>query len=249
MAVRSEVLIREIKNLIDVCTSVPLENSEIYEYPLGLISDILQRNNLLKSTHEDVITALGPLLEKNNPSPAICDFFSQHCRDYPRSKVVIEMFTPVVQRILKHNTDFGRYQRMRQFIQDYLMAVISQNAGLLTVQKFIAKMHTNLIQCPFPRVLHNFVSVCLAGIHTFFEQRRKYASKAKSIVTGLAYNVMDLSSSENSLKSSVNDEQLVCYVTMLHTMSTYEDWRLTLGPLLQPVPFPDEALTYPIFKE
>jgi len=33
-------------------------------------------------------------------------FFSvveQHCRQRPRSMVVIEVFTPVVQRILKHN--------------------------------------------------------------------------------------------------------------------------------------------------
>lgn len=27
----------------------------------------------------------------------------QHCRERPRSMVVIEVFTPVVQRILKHN--------------------------------------------------------------------------------------------------------------------------------------------------
>lgn len=28
---------------------------------------------------------------------------AQHCRERPRSMVVIEVFTPVVQRILKHN--------------------------------------------------------------------------------------------------------------------------------------------------
>jgi len=28
--------------------------------------------------------------------------------------------------------------------------------------------------CPFPRVLANFVSVCLAAIYNFFEDRKKY---------------------------------------------------------------------------
>ena len=30
-------------------------------------------------------------------------FFFQHCRNSPRSQIVIELFTPVVHRILKHN--------------------------------------------------------------------------------------------------------------------------------------------------
>jgi hypothetical protein len=67
------------------------------------------------------------------------------------------MFTPVVQRILKHNTvgieiflsncvfivesvkDFGRYPRMRIFVQEYLLALNSQNDGLRVVQDFIKR--------------------------------------------------------------------------------------------------------------
>ena len=52
---------------------------------------------------EEVIVALAPLLENNTPSPQICNFFSRHCCDAPRSRLVIDMFTPVVRRILKHN--------------------------------------------------------------------------------------------------------------------------------------------------
>jgi len=52
---------------------------------------------------EDVIVTLAPLLENNTPSPQICNFFSKHCRSAPRSTLVIDMFTPVVRRILKHN--------------------------------------------------------------------------------------------------------------------------------------------------
>jgi hypothetical protein len=155
--------------------TTPIDDYEINQYPLELISEILQRHNLPRQAHEEVIVALSPLLEKNHPSPEICDFFSRHCRDSPRSHIVIEMFTPVVQRILKHNNDFGRYPRMRLFVQDYLMALISQNSGLQTVQNFVISMHSTCSQCPFPRVLPNFVSVCLAAIHGCFEQHNRFA--------------------------------------------------------------------------
>ena len=52
---------------------------------------------------EEVIVTLAPLLENNTPSPQICNFFSKHCCDAPRSRLVIDMFTPVVRRIVKHN--------------------------------------------------------------------------------------------------------------------------------------------------
>lgn len=42
-------------------------------------------------------------VNKVPPSIQKSCFFLQHCRERPRSMVVIEVFTPVVQRILKHN--------------------------------------------------------------------------------------------------------------------------------------------------
>jgi hypothetical protein len=172
-AVRPEVLIKEIKSMIDMSLTIPIDDGEIFQFPLELVSEVLQKHHFPRQTHEEVIVCLGPLLEKNHPSPEICDFFSRHCRDSPRSHIVIEMFSPVVQRILKHNDDFGRYLRMRLFIQDYLMALMSQNTGLETVQSFVQSMHSSASQCPFPRVLPNFVAVCLAAIHGCFEQRTK----------------------------------------------------------------------------
>ncbi len=150
--------------------TTPIDDSEIYQYPLELISDILQKHHFPKQLYEDVVLMLSPLLERNHPSTELCDFFSKHCRDSPRSQIVIQIFSPVVQRILKHNGDFGRYPRMRLFIQDYLRALMSQNGGLQTVQNFVISMHSSSSQCPFPRVLPNFVSVCLASIHGCFER-------------------------------------------------------------------------------
>ena len=169
--------------MIEMSTTTPIDDSEISQYPLELVSEILQKHQLPKPAHEEIIVALSPLLEKNHPSPEICDFFSKHCRDSPRSHIVIEMFSPVVQRILKHNGDFGRYPRMRLFVQDYLMALASQNAGLQTVQNFVNSMHSSSSHCPFPRVLPNFVSVCLASIHACFETYLNSFTSNKFIMT------------------------------------------------------------------
>jgi hypothetical protein len=136
------------------------------------------------------------------------------------------MFTSVVQRILKHNGDFGKYPQMRRFVQDYLMALVSQNAGMQTVMNFVASMHRHSIQCPFPRVLPNFSAVCLAGIHGCFEQRRKPNVQA----------IVQLSEEEK-------EEQLICYTTMMKAMSQFDDWRVHLAQLMQSVPFPDQAFT------
>uniref|UniRef100_A0A8B9GBA1 Uncharacterized protein n=1 Tax=Amazona collaria TaxID=241587 RepID=A0A8B9GBA1_9PSIT len=70
----------------------------------SVISSIqLFQNNLTTQDHENIIVAIAPLLENNHPPPDLCEFFCEHCREHPRSMVVIEVFTPVVQRILKHN--------------------------------------------------------------------------------------------------------------------------------------------------
>ncbi|CAF3664940.1 unnamed protein product [Rotaria sp. Silwood1] len=236
LANRPEILLKEMTHMIDFAMTIPIEDVEIHQFPLEIISEILQQQqfNLPRFVHENVIVSLAPLLEKNYPSPEICDFFTRHCRDSPRSQIVIEMFTPVVQRILKHNTDFGKYPRMRIFIQEYLHALNSQNDGLRVVQDFIKRIHGPTMICPFPRVLSNFVSVCLAAIYNFFEDRKNFRFEDKE-----SYRAYEEEA----------DSQLVCYTTMLQTMSTFDDWRPQLGLLLQSIPFPDEALTHDRFIE
>ncbi|GAB6026812.1 hypothetical protein CHUAL_013305 [Chamberlinius hualienensis] len=72
---------------------------------MELVSELLAKDLdwVPKSAHEDVIIAVAPLFENSQPSSEICDFFRKHCRDNPRSSLVMELFTPVVHRILKHN--------------------------------------------------------------------------------------------------------------------------------------------------
>lgn len=231
---RPEVLIKEIKNMIDVSLSTPIQDPSVYQFPLDLVSELLQRNAdfITRCAHENIIVALAPLLENNHPTQEICDFFSKHCKNSPRSSIVIELFTPVVQRILKHNMDFGKFPRMRQFVQEYIQALNCQNAGLEVVKDFIKSMHGPASSCPHPRVLPNLVAVCLAAVYSLYEEKKM--AKLDN-VTGLQIDYADW------------EKKLLCYIALMETMSTYDDWRFVLGSLLQPIPFPNDALADDLF--
>ncbi|KAI2653450.1 C-Maf-inducing protein [Labeo rohita] len=101
---RWDVVLKEIRALVDMALTSPLQDESIHQAPLHIISTLLAENtNLSAQDHENIIVAIAPLLENNHPPPDLCEFFCKHCRERPRSMVVIEVFTPVVQRILKHN--------------------------------------------------------------------------------------------------------------------------------------------------
>ncbi|KAJ7997752.1 hypothetical protein DPEC_G00215390 [Dallia pectoralis] len=168
---RWEVVLKEIRSLVDMALSSPLQDDSIHQAPLQIISTLLAENtNLGAQDHENIIVAIAPLLENNHPPPDLCEFFCKHCRERPRSMVVIEVFTPVVQRILKHNMDFGKCPRLRLFTQEYILALNELNAGMEVVKKFVHSMHGPTGQCPHPRVLPNLVAVCLAAIYSCYEE-------------------------------------------------------------------------------
>ncbi|XP_024911763.1 C-Maf-inducing protein [Cynoglossus semilaevis] len=168
---RWDVVLKEIRALVDMALSSPLQDESIHQAPLHIISTLLAENsNLSAQDHENIIVAIAPLLENNHPPPDLCEFFCKHCRERPRSMVVIEVFTPVVQRILKHNMDFGKCPRLRLFTQEYILALNELNAGMEVVKKFVHSMHGPTGQCPHPRVLPNLVAVCLAAIYSCYEE-------------------------------------------------------------------------------
>uniref|UniRef100_A0A8C2PZP5 C-Maf inducing protein n=1 Tax=Cyprinus carpio TaxID=7962 RepID=A0A8C2PZP5_CYPCA len=135
---RWDVVLKEIRALVDMALTSPLQDESIHQAPLHIISTLLAENtNLSAQDHENIIVAIAPLLENNHPPPDLCEFFCKHCRERPRSMVVIEVFTPVVQRILKHNMDFGKCPRLRLFTQEYILALNELNAGMEVVKKFI----------------------------------------------------------------------------------------------------------------
>ncbi|XP_069757445.1 C-Maf-inducing protein isoform X3 [Narcine bancroftii] len=333
---RWEVVLKEIRTLVDMALFSPLQDDSIHQAPLEIVSKLLSENlKLTTQEHENIIVAIAPLLENNHPPPDLCEFFCKHCRERPRSMVVIEVFTPVVQRILKHNMDFGKCPRLRLFTQEYILALNELNAGMEVVKKFIHSMHGPTGQCPHPRVLPNLVAVCLAAIYSCYEEfinSRDNSPSLKEIRNGcqqqcdrkpnlplrLLHSSPDLMSQEvntetrmksiivNSTEihvelgrsnmmnqklkgstgssststctssgcnsdsepslidcllvsptcstmvielSSQAERVLGCYVEILKMLSDYDDWRPALASLLQPIPFPKEALAHVKFTK
>ncbi|KAL2093074.1 hypothetical protein ACEWY4_010386 [Coilia grayii] len=306
----------------------------------------LQNTTLSTQDHENIIVAIAPLLENNHPPPDLCEFFCKHCRERPRSMVVIEVFTPVVQRILKHNMDFGKCPRLRLFTQEYILALNELNAGLEVVKKFIHSMHGPTGQCPHPRVLPNLVAVCLAAIYSCYEEfinSRDNSPSLKEIRNGCQPQserkppmplrllrqepptpppgappapspaptlsppppplalpltlplplppppivnssevLVELERSNNVANAALRrapaggdsepnlidclmvspalsalaiqlpaqaDRTLGCFALILKMLSDYDDWRPALASLLQPIPFPKEALAHAKFTK
>jgi hypothetical protein len=78
------------------------------------------------------------------------------------------MFAPVVSRILKHNMDFGKSPRMRNFVEDYILALREDGPHL---EMFISAVHGATHVCPHPRVLPNLASICFSAINKLHEEK------------------------------------------------------------------------------
>ncbi|XP_076321319.1 C-Maf-inducing protein-like isoform X3 [Tachypleus tridentatus] len=233
---RPDVLLKELKNLIELALTTPLQDEAIYQGPLDIISELIRMSplELPRSLNEEIVAIITPLLERTTPSPEICDFLCRHCQEKPRSYVVMELFTPVVHRILKHTLDFGKYPKTRIFVQDYIQALNTQNEGLTVVRNFINSIHGPSSTCPHPRVLPNLVSVCLAAVYSLFEELKNFTLAEKND-----------SNHEMSDWESRHDS----FAAIIEAISTFDDWRPGLAQLLQPIPFPDDALAYDRFTK
>ncbi|XP_055933157.1 C-Maf-inducing protein-like [Argiope bruennichi] len=233
---RSDVFLKELKSLVEMTLTTPLQNDSIYNSPLELISELLQENLvwLPKSHHEEIISVICPILELTTPTPEVCDFLTKYCRENPRSRIVLELFIPIVQRILKHNMDFGKFPKTRVFVQEYIQALSYQNDGKAVLEKFINSIHGVSSGCPHPRVLPNLVSVCLAAVYALYEEKRNWSVDDRN---------------DASVLASDWENRLVSFVSMLEFISAHEDWLPGLSQLLQPIPFPDDALADSLFTK
>lgn len=232
---RPDVFIKELKGLIDMTLTTPLQDDCIYNSPLEIISELLQEGLswLPKSLNEELISVISPLLELTTPTPEICDFLTKHCRENPRSRIVLELFTPIVQRILKHNMDFGKYPKTRLFVQEYIQALSCQNDGRTALERFINSTHGVSSTCPHPRVLPNLASICLAAVYALYEEKRSRTEEDHN---------------DSMVLNSDWQSRLLCFIHILDIISTHEDWRPGLAQLLQPIPFPDDALADNVFS-
>ncbi|XP_021925501.1 C-Maf-inducing protein-like isoform X2 [Zootermopsis nevadensis] len=238
---RPEVILKELKSLVDFATATPLQDECVTHVPIEIVSELLVEEGLWSSraSSEELITMIAPLLDNNPPTPEMCHFFSNHCVLHPRSPIVADKLTPIAYRILKRSVDFSKSQHMRHFVQDYIRALYSQNAGEVVIKKFVSSVHGPGSGCPHPRVLPNLVAVCLAAIFSNFEERRMLARLNET-----PNSEKDLS---EGTEETTHEKELQCYVTVLLFVSEYDDWRPVLAQLLQPIPFPTDALAHEPF--
>ncbi|KAM7396163.1 hypothetical protein PAMP_019225 [Pampus punctatissimus] len=342
---RWDVVLKEIRALVDMALTSPLQDESIHQAPLHIISTLLAESslvfqntlmshtvargdvfihansNLSTQDHENIIVAIAPLLENNHPPPDLCEFFCKHCRERPRSMVVIEVFTPVVQRILKHNMDFGKCPRLRLFTQEYILALNELNAGMEVVKKFVHSRDnspslkeirngcqqqndrkppmplrllrpepptpppTTLLpltvnpsppQLPPPATSNPAPSIPISSptpslplspppsvvnsSEILVELERNNNSANAKRKTGPSGgdsepNLIDcllVSPAVNTLSIQLPaqaDRVLGCFALILKMLSDYDDWRPALASLLQPIPFPKEALAHAKFTK
>ncbi|KXJ22027.1 C-Maf-inducing protein [Exaiptasia diaphana] len=216
-----ESLTRELKDLVLFSLTTPLQDDVVFTVPVKIVSDILANHceTFGEAAQKKLIVALAPVLEYIQPSPEVCSFFSKHCKGQSQYFIVLDMFLPAVHRILKHNMDFGKLPHLRMFVQDYIFTLYSKNESATDVQEFVNSMHSPGAVCPHPRVLPNLVAVVLAAVYSTFDQPEMLIQVA-----------------------DINTKFLLCFMTVLDTCAQYEDWRPSLATLLQPIPFPKQAL-------
>ncbi|RWS24804.1 C-Maf-inducing protein-like protein [Leptotrombidium deliense] len=193
--------------------------------------DLFDNRCSRKSLNDEIVAIISPLFDKSNPTNQICHFLSQHCQSHPRSSAVTDFYGKIAQRVLKHNMDFGKCPKMRNLVQDYIIALSQQNDGFNLIRNFVKTAHGFGITCPHPRILPNLVSICLAAVSTLFEEKRNYLNSSD------AKNRIDCLKEDELFRTKLD-----CIVTVFDEISNFEDWRPLFSQLLQPIPFPDLAI-------
>ncbi|KYN38321.1 C-Maf-inducing protein [Trachymyrmex septentrionalis] len=231
---REEVTLRELRTMVDFALWTPLQDERVAGAPLEAVAKLLDEPSMepdldgkteeavhdRRSWAEAVLAVVAPLLEKAAPPAALARVLAKLAQQHPRSQLV-PMLSPAITRCLKHTVDFGKSPDMRKLLQVFVAALYENNDGEQAIRDYISSVHGPGSDCPHPRVLPNLMSICVAAIFHRFE------------VSGRA------SSNEDKPPSL---PPLHCYLLVLNIASEYADWRSGLGALLQPVPFPEEAL-------
>ncbi|XP_011067503.1 PREDICTED: C-Maf-inducing protein-like [Acromyrmex echinatior] len=234
MSSREEVTLRELRTMVDFALWTPLQDERVAGAPLEAVAKLLDEPSVepdldgkteeivhdRRSWAEAVLAVVAPLLEKAAPPAALARVLAKLAQQHPRSQLV-PMLSPAITRCLKHTVDFGKSPDMRKLLQVFVAALYENNDGEQAIRDYISSVHGPGSDCPHPRVLPNLMSICVAAIFHRFE------------VSGRA------SSNEDKPLSL---PPLHCYLLVLNIASEYADWRSGLGALLQPVPFPEEAL-------
>lgn len=131
MSTREEVILRELRTMVDFALWTPLQDERVAGAPLEAVAKLLDEpsTELLdsdgkteevfrdrRSWAEAVLAVVAPLLEKAAPPAALAKALARLAQQHPRSQLV-PMLSPAITRCLKHTVDFGKSPDMRKLLQ------------------------------------------------------------------------------------------------------------------------------------
>ncbi|CAK1602058.1 unnamed protein product [Parnassius mnemosyne] len=218
--VRKEVVLKELKNMVDFAMTTPLQDESVTRAPLQILTDLLSENKNSPDWEEwteNVTSLAAPLLTERGVNGELCALLARLCRRRPRS-APLPALAPPVRRVLTRNVDFGKAPDARRFVRDYISALSANNSGPSLVRRFVAVTHGERAICPHPRAAPNLAAVALAALDDHF---RDYTSP-------------------HCCDESEHD--VLCFADILEHMCEYEDWLVVVGAVLQPVPLCAGAL-------
>ncbi|XP_035445237.1 C-Maf-inducing protein [Spodoptera frugiperda] len=221
--VRKEVVLKELKNMVDFVMTTPLQDESVTRAPLQILTDLLSENKESDDWEEwaeMVTSAAAPLLAERCAAGDLCALLARLCRRRPRA-APLPALAPPVRRVLTRNVDFARAPNGRRLVRDYISALSAHNSGSSLVRRFVEVTHGNRATCPYPRAAPNLAAVALAALDDHYRD-------------SATPHVCDES-----------EEEVLCFADILEHMCEYEDWLVVVGAVLQPVPLCAGAMSCP----
>ncbi|PZC79118.1 hypothetical protein B5X24_HaOG216807 [Helicoverpa armigera] len=221
--VRKEVVLKELKNMVDFVMTTPLQDESVTRAPLQILTDLLSENKESDDWEEwaeKVTSVAAPLLAERCATGELCALLARLCRRRPRA-APLPALAPPVRRVLTRNVDFARAPNARRLVRDYISALSAHNSGSSLVRRFVEVTHGNRAACPYPRAAPNLAAVALAALDDHYRD-------------SATPHVCD-----------DTEEEVLCFADILEHMCEYEDWLVVVGAVLQPVPLCAGAMSCP----
>ncbi|XP_063375697.1 C-Maf-inducing protein-like [Cydia amplana] len=220
---RKEVVMKELKNMVDFAMTTPLQDESVTRAPLQTLTDLLSEKKDCPEWEqwaEKASMVAAPLLAERCASSELCALLARLCRLRPRA-APLPALAPPVRRVLTRNVDFARAPNARRLVRDYISAVSSHNSGASLVRRFVEVTHGGRAACPHPRAAPNLAAVALAALDDRFRDQPE------------------------PHRCDDSEDDVLCFADILEHMSEYEDWVVVVGGVLQPVPLCAGALRCP----
>ncbi|XP_044515517.1 C-Maf-inducing protein [Gracilinanus agilis] len=273
---RWEVVLKEIRTLVDMALTSPLQDDSIHQAPLEIVSKLLSENtNLTTQEHENIIVDFGKcprlrlftqeyilaLNELNAGMEVVKKFIhSMHgpTGQCPHPRVLPNLVAVCLAAIYSCYEEFinsrdnsPSLKEIRNGCQQQCDRKPNLPLRLLHTSPDLVCQEATLSESRLKSVI-----VTSNEIHVEVE-RNNTANQKMTANAGndSEPNLIDClmvspTCSTMSIELSAQADRILgCYVEILKILSDYDDWRPALASLLQPIPFPKEALAHEKFTK